>query len=165
MTSVAGKEQGMLHIYEFEVFEDEGLVIALPFDMDGGTQGVDFSEACEMAADWLKTEMEHRAMRNLPFPNATFGNEPRHGGRTIIVAVDAGKETVSRMTAAAGAWRHARPRLADGEGRTSRVVRDGRPHVAQPRQRRSAQRRGAEGRPTPKSRRCITPCGPLPPFR
>lgn len=30
MTSVAGKEQGMLHIYEFEVFEDEGLVIALP---------------------------------------------------------------------------------------------------------------------------------------
>lgn len=38
MTSVAGKEQGMLHIYEFEVFEDEGLVIALPFDMDGGTR-------------------------------------------------------------------------------------------------------------------------------
>lgn len=120
MTSVAGKEQGVLHIYEFEVFEDEGLVIALPFDMDGGTQGVDFSEACEMAADWLKTEMEHRAMRNLPFPNATFGNEPRHGGRTIIVAVDAGKETVSRMTAAAAARE-----LGVTPGRVSQMVKAG----------------------------------------
>lgn len=70
----------MLHVYEFEVFEDEGAMVVLPFDMDGGTQGADFAEAYEMAADWLKTEMEHRAMRGLPFPEATFGNEPREGG-------------------------------------------------------------------------------------
>lgn len=59
-------------------------------------------------------------MRNLPFPNATFGNEPRHGGRTIIVAVDAGKETVSRMTAAAAARE-----LGVTPGRVSQMVKAG----------------------------------------
>ena len=93
----------MLHVYEFEVFEDEGWLLAFPYDMEGGTQGADFKEVCEMAADWLKTEMEHRAMHGEPYPEATFGNEPRHGGRSIIVAVDAGKETVPRMTPSAAA--------------------------------------------------------------
>ena len=72
----------MLHVYEFEVFEDDGMLLAVPYDMDGGTQGRDMREVAEMAADWLQLEMEHRAMRNLPFPEATFGNTPRNGGRT-----------------------------------------------------------------------------------
>jgi len=110
----------MLHVYEFEVFEDEGVMIALPFDMDGGTQGADFAEVCEMAADWLKTEMEHRAMHGLEFPEATFGNEPREEGRTVIVAVDAGKETVPRMTAAAAARE-----LGVTPGRVSQMVKAG----------------------------------------
>ena len=110
----------MLHVYEFEVFEDEGALVALPFDMDGGTQGADFREACEMAADWLKTEMEHRAMRDIPFPEATFGNEPRNGGRTVIVAVDAGKETVPRVTAAVAAHE-----LGVTPGRVSQMVKSG----------------------------------------
>ena len=110
----------MLHVYEFEVFEDEGIVLALPYDMDGGTQGESFAEACEMAADWLKTEMEHRAMHGLSFPDATFGNDPRAGGRTIIVAVDAGKETVPRMTAAAAARE-----LGVSPGRVSQMVKAG----------------------------------------
>lgn len=94
----------MTHVYEFEMFKDEeGWFLVLPFDMEGGTQGGDFKEACAMAADWLRTEMEHRDMHGIPFPEATFGNEPREGGTVVVVAVDAGKETVPRMTASAAA--------------------------------------------------------------
>lgn len=93
----------MLHVYEFEIFEDEGLLMAFPYDMQGGTQGRTFKDACEMAADWLQAECEHRAMHGLPFPEATFGNEPRNGGKTVIVAVSAGKDTVRRMSKAEAA--------------------------------------------------------------
>lgn len=87
----------MLHVYEFEVFEDEGLVMAFPYDMDGGTQGADFKEACENAADWLRTEVEQRAIHGEPMPEATFGNGPRHGGRNVVIAVDAGLGSIRRV--------------------------------------------------------------------
>lgn len=93
----------MLHVYEFEVFESEGWFLALPFDMDGGTQGATFAEACEMAADWLKTMGEHWAMAGEDAPEATFGNEPEHGGKTVIVAVDAGIDTVKAVSASEAA--------------------------------------------------------------
>ena len=138
----------MLHVYEFEVFEDEGVMIALPFDMDGGTQGADFAEACEMAADWLKTEMEHRAMHGLEFPEAAFGNEPREEGRTVIVAVDAGKEDGAPHDGGGGrarVRRYARARLANGEGGAVGDVRDGRPHLGHAWQRGGPQGGGPHG--------------------
>lgn len=109
----------MLHVYEFEVFEGEsGMLLAFPYDMEGGTQGEDLKDVCEMAADWLQMEMEHRAMHDLPFPEATFGNEPTHpGGKTVIVAVNADKDTVRRMTAAEAARR-----LGVTRGRVSQMV-------------------------------------------
>ena len=99
----------MLHVYEFEVFEDEGLFLAFPFDMDGGTQGRDMAEVAEMAADWLQTEMEHRAMHGLPFPAPTFGNALEHGGERLVVP--------------------------DGEGGPPGVFRGRRPHLDFARQR------------------------------
>ncbi len=107
----------MMHVYEFEVFEDEGMLLAFPYDMEGGTQGENFKEVCEMAADWLQMEMEHRAMRNIPYPEATFGNTPKHGGQNIVVAVNAGKETVRRLTSAEAARR-----LGVTRGRVSQMV-------------------------------------------
>lgn len=107
----------MLHVYEFEVFEDEGFLLAFPYDMNGGTQGKDFSEACYMAADWLQTEMEHRAMHDIAFPEATFGNEPKHGGKTVIVAVNAGKDTIRRMSAADAARK-----LGVSAGRVTQMI-------------------------------------------
>lgn len=89
----------MLHVYEFEVFKDGDAYLAFPFDMDGGTQGETLEGACRMAADWLKTEMEFRAMNGEEFPKATFGNEPKHGGKTLIVAVEAGKDTIKKVSA------------------------------------------------------------------
>lgn len=35
----------MFAVYEFEFFEDEGWVLALPFGLEGGTQGRDIAEA------------------------------------------------------------------------------------------------------------------------
>ena len=110
----------MLHVYEFEVFEEEDLFLAFPFDMDGGTQGRDMAEVVEMAADWLQAEMEHRAMHGLPFPAPTFGNGLVHGGERLVVAVNAGKDTVARMTAAAAARE-----LGVTPGRVSQMVKAG----------------------------------------
>ena len=111
----------MLHVYEFEVFEgDSGMLLAIPYDMDGGTQGRDAREVTEMAADWLQGEMEYRAMRGLPFPEPTFDNEPRHGGRILAIAVNAGKESIPRITAAEAARR-----LGVTRGRVSQMIRAG----------------------------------------
>lgn len=64
--------------------------------MAGGTQGATIDEVCRMAADWLQTEMEYRDMDGEDFPEATFGNEPKHGGQTLIVAINAGRDTVKK---------------------------------------------------------------------
>lgn len=89
----------MLHVYEFELFKDGDLYLAIPYDMAGGTQGETIEEVCHMAADWLQTEMEYRDMDGEDFPEATFGNEPKHGGQTLIVAVNAGRDTVKKVSA------------------------------------------------------------------
>ena len=93
----------MLYVYEFEIFEDEGWLLAFPYDMRGGTQGADFREVCEMAADWLHAEAEARLVNGVEFPEPTFGNEPRHGGRNIIVAVEASKDTIRKVSASKAA--------------------------------------------------------------
>ena len=94
----------MLHVYEFELFEDEGLILAFPFDFDGGTQGSTIAEATEMAADWLKLEIEHRLMNGEVVPEATLGHEPmREGGRILLVAVEASLDTVPAVTASEAA--------------------------------------------------------------
>ena len=107
----------MFHVYEFEVFEDEGSYLAVPFDLQGGTQGETLAEACEMAADWLRTECEFRAMRDEGFPAATFGNVPRHGGRILLVGVDAGCDTVRKVTASEAARR-----LGVSPGRVTQMI-------------------------------------------
>ena len=78
----------MLRAYEFEIFEDEGWFLALPYDFDGGTQSETFAEACGMAADWLQCECWERMAHDVPLPNPTFGNEPRNGGKTVIVSME-----------------------------------------------------------------------------
>lgn len=96
----------MLHTYEMEIFPEEGGFVAEPFDMPGATEGDTFGEAEMMAADWLKTEMEHRDMNGIPFPSPTFGNTARHpGGRVVCFAVVAGRDTVEKVSASEAARR------------------------------------------------------------
>lgn len=107
----------MFHVYEFEVFEDEGWYLAVPFDFQGGTQGESYAEACEMAADWLRTECEYRAMHEEPFPKATFGNEPQRGGRVVVIGVEADRDTVRKVTASEAARR-----LGVSPGRVTQMI-------------------------------------------
>ena len=89
----------MLYTYEFEVFESEGWFVALPFDMDGGTQGKDIKEVILMAADWLRMDIEYRLMHDVTIPEATFGNEPKEGGRILLVAIEVSLETIDAVPA------------------------------------------------------------------
>ena len=107
----------MLHVYEFELFEDDGMYLAFPFDMEGGTQGETVEEACRMAADWLQTEMEYRDMNGESFPEATFGNKPTHGGQALVIAVNAGKDTVDKVSASDAARM-----LGVSPGRVSQMI-------------------------------------------
>lgn len=108
----------MVYVYEFEIYQGEKFLLADPYDMPGGTQGVDFKEICEMAADWLLMVMQDCVMHDLPIPEATFGNKPRHkDGQNIVVAVQVEKETIPRYTLAEAARR-----LGVTRGRVSQMV-------------------------------------------
>lgn len=94
----------MLGVYEFELFEEDGMVLAFPFDLEGGTEGRGWKDAAEMAADWLKGELEHMLMVGQEPPEATFGHVPEHnGGRVAIVAVEADLSKVEAVSAAKAA--------------------------------------------------------------
>ncbi len=91
----------MVGVYEFELFDDEGFVCAFPFDLGGGTRGEDWRDATEMAADWLKGELEHMLMTGQEPPFPTFGNLPEHeGGRIAIVAAEVDLSDVRSVSGA-----------------------------------------------------------------
>lgn len=89
----------MIATYEFEIFRDEGWFLAFPYDMEGGTQGEDFDDICMMAADWLRATMESYLVDGKPFPKATFGNAPRHGGKNVVFSVDVTLEGIPHVCA------------------------------------------------------------------
>ena len=77
----------------------EGIYAVIPYDFDGATQGMDYAGACEMGADWLKTTIEDYEIHGHELPPATLGNVPRHGGLNVVIAVQAGRETVEKVNA------------------------------------------------------------------
>lgn len=104
----------MLYVCEFELVEEEGEILAFPFDFPGGTQGRDLAEASKMAADWLKTELEYRLMERECIPDMTLGHDPVRGGRVLLVAVEASLDTIKSVTAtqAASLLGVSRPRVS-----------------------------------------------------
>lgn len=142
----------MFILQEFELFEDEGLTLALPFGIEGGTQGTTFEEAAMMAADWLRGTAERWLMTGQEAPKPTIGNAPRHGGRVLLIGVTAELSSIPSMSAAEAAETLGvtRPRvsqmLATGrlmgwrDGRNTRITVDSvnarlaeRPHAGRPR--------------------------------
>lgn len=93
----------MMYVCEFEFFEDDGYILALPFGLGAGTQGHYMGEALEMAADWLTVTVQDYLIRGEEPPKVTYGNAPIHGGRVIAVAVNAKLEDVPAMSAAEAA--------------------------------------------------------------
>jgi len=110
----------MLYIYEFEVCQSEKYLVAVPFDFEGATQGKDEKEVVEMAADWLRLEIEHRLMNNQEIPEGTFGNSPQIGGHILIVAIEASLDTIDAVQAYKAA-----DMLKVSRGRVSQMISAG----------------------------------------
>lgn len=107
----------MLYVYEFKIEKTEGALLALPYDFDGGTQGKDERELAELAADWLRVEIEQRLIQEEPIPKATFG----HGdARSLIVAVEVSLDTINAVPAYEAA-----ELLGVSRGRVSQMVSAG----------------------------------------
>lgn len=91
----------MVYVWEFEFFDANGYVDALPCaPFDGGTFGDTLSDAVESAADWLGCMVDEYLMGNCDLPPMEFGHRPEHGGHIIAVAVERKLEDVPAMTAA-----------------------------------------------------------------
>ncbi|OUO60414.1 helix-turn-helix domain-containing protein [Olsenella sp. An270] len=108
-------------VYEFEVFQEEGRFIAVPYDMEGATQGEDFEDLCLMVADWLKMHIEDWEIAGKELPTPTFGNKPRHGGTNMVFGISAGIETIEKVTASEAARM-----LGVTQGRVSQMIKDAR---------------------------------------
>ena len=90
----------MIYIREFEFFEDDGMIAAVPFGLEGATCGANLEEAVFMAADWLKNTIEYQLIAGQTPESGTFGHEPEHGGRVIAVSVDCDLGRIDAVTAA-----------------------------------------------------------------
>lgn len=95
----------MICICEFELFQEEGGAwVAIPFGGLGcATEGADFRDAVEMAADALRIVAEDALMRGEDVPEPPLGNRAARGGRVVAVAVDADLRRVESVTAAEAA--------------------------------------------------------------
>ena len=110
----------LFRAYEFEVFKGDGFLVALPFDLGGGTQGEDFDDLCDSVVDWLKMTLEDYDMRGVEPPEPTYGHEPEHGGKIVVFAVQAGRETVDKVSASEAARL-----LGVTQGRVSQMLSSG----------------------------------------
>ncbi|MDO5043166.1 MAG: helix-turn-helix domain-containing protein [Slackia sp.] len=90
----------MMYVYEFEFFENDGMVVAAPFELGEGTFGEDLKDAVESAADWMKEAIDAALIHRKRLPEAVFGHVPEHGGRIIAVAVECDLSMVDAVTAA-----------------------------------------------------------------
>ena len=60
--------------YEFEIFKDGDWLVAVPYDLEGGTQGEDFNDLCTMLADWLKLTLERYDIEDKKPPQPTHSD-------------------------------------------------------------------------------------------
>ena len=84
----------MVYVWEFEFFDSDGVVDAVPCGSlgGGGTFGSDLNDAVESAADFLACMVDDHLMGGVDLPAPDFGHEPQHGGKiTAVTAADAAR--------------------------------------------------------------------------
>lgn len=92
----------MIYVWEFEFFDSDGVVDAVPCGSlgGGGTFGSDLNDAVESAADFLACMVDDHLMGGIDLPAPDFGHEPQHGGKIIAVAVSRELDDIPAVTAA-----------------------------------------------------------------
>lgn len=73
----------MVYAWEFEFFDSDGIVDAVPCGSlgGGGTFGSDLNDAIESAADFLACMVDDHLMGGIELPAPDFGHQPQHGGK------------------------------------------------------------------------------------
>lgn len=92
----------MVYAWEFEFFDSDGIVDAVPCGSlgGGGTFGSDLNDAIESAADFLACMVDDHLMGGIELPAPDFGHQPQHGGKIIAVAVSRELGDIPAVTAA-----------------------------------------------------------------
>lgn len=80
----------MRRTYEFEILKSDGVFVAIPFDLNGVTEGKTIEECHEMVTDYLRVTVEDAEIRGKHMPEPTFNNEPRYGGKVVQFSVTIG---------------------------------------------------------------------------
>lgn len=93
----------MTYVREFEFVPSEGGYVAIPFDMEGATEGDTLEEAVEMAADWLHMMAVDALVQGRQLPGGGVGHAPRQGGVVVAVAASADVSDAPSVTAAEAA--------------------------------------------------------------
>lgn len=93
----------MLFVREFEIVAEEGGYLAIPFDMEGGTEGETREEAVAMAADWLRATALDALLHGYALPGGSVGHDLQEGGWVVAVAVDVDVSDAPAMTSAEAA--------------------------------------------------------------
>ena len=93
----------MIFVREFEIVADEGGYLAIPFDLEGGTEGKTREEAVAMAADWLRATALDSLLHGYALPGGFVGHDSREGGWVVAVAVDVDVSDAPAMTSAEAA--------------------------------------------------------------
>mgnify|MGYP002735773100 FL=1 len=91
----------MVYVWEFEFFDSDGVVDAVPCGSlgGGGTFGSDLNDAVESAADFLACMVDDHLMGGVDLLAPDFGHEPQHGGKIISVAVSRKLNDIPAVTA------------------------------------------------------------------
>ena len=87
-------------VCEFEFYEEEGMVLAIPFGHAGATEGHDLKDAVYMASDLLRMYALEDLAKGRDVFWGPLGNKPQHGGTVIAVSVCVSLADVPAVTAA-----------------------------------------------------------------
>ena len=94
-----------MYVCEFEFLRDGDFILCWPFfpGRVDGTQGEDFDDAVEMAADWLRIIVLDYLMKGEEVPKPVLGNKPQRGGGIVTIAIEASLAEVPAVTASEAA--------------------------------------------------------------
>ena len=93
----------MLFVREFEIVADEGGYLAIPFGMEGGTEGETREGTVAMAADWLRAAALDSLLHGYVLPGGSVFHAPREDGWVVAVAVDVDVSDAPAVTSAEAA--------------------------------------------------------------